>query len=305
MQFRAHHSSKTKTVFVGLGTAALLVSGAAVPMAALAADPTPPTGTDPSSGPSDPPTTPPPSTPPPTKPSPPPTIPPVRLPPALSIRLSLSAASAAPGGSVTATVQVSALHAVAHDTVLRLSASSATVSSPGGLGDLGSGARSFSAVVSVPPGHGKGTVTVTASISADRADARSATRKLKVTSAGSTSGGGGVNLGGGAPNLPFSSNPGTVPQVGGAQPQLPLIGQDPAVAPMFLTTKAPVSLRANSSPLGLDETSYRLVWTDVAWLTALLVGLSLLITQLRLNRHRQVLAAAAPRKPRTKRGPKG
>ncbi len=293
MLLRAHCSSKTKTVFVGLGTAAVLVSGAAVPMAALAADPTP--SADPSPGPSDPPS----DSPPPTKPTPPPTTPPVRLPPSLSVHLSLSAASAAPGGSVTATIQVSALHAVAHNTVLRMSATSATVSSPGGLGDLGSTARTFSTVVTIPADHAKGTLTVTASLSADRADSKSETAKLKI--AGSSSGG--ITLGGGAaPNLPFSTTPGGVPPTGSGQPQLPLIGQDPAVAPMVLTTREPVSLRANASPLGLDETSYRLVWTDVAWLTALMVGLSLLITQLRLNRHRQALAAGSPRKPRTKRG---
>ncbi len=284
MLFGAHHS--TRTVFVGLGTAALLVTGVALP--ALAADPSP--SADPSTGPSEPP----PSSPPPSTPSPPPTTPPAQLPPALSIKLSLSDATAAPGGSVTAVIQVSALHSIAHNTVLRLSASSANVSSPGGLGDLGSDARSISAIVTIPPGHAKGTVTVTASVSADRASSRTATRKLEVTSAGSASGG---ITPGGMPNLPSLGIPGIAPQPGSTtDPQLPLIGQDPAVAPLFLQTRAPVSLRANSSPLGLDETSYRLVWTDVAWLTSLLVGLSLLITQLRLNRHRQALTT--PRKPR-------
>jgi hypothetical protein len=48
----------------------------------------------------------------------------------------------------------------------------------------------------------------------------------------------------------------------------------------------PVSLRTKTSPLGLDAASYRLLWIQIAWLTALLVGVSLLLTQLRLNRRR-------------------
>ncbi|MFB9835602.1 hypothetical protein, partial [Actinoallomurus acaciae] len=78
-----------------------------------------------------------------------------------------------------------------------------------------------------------------------------------------------------------------------AAARLPLIaGQAPAVAPDRLPAVRPVSLRTKTSPLGLDATSYRLLWTQVAWLTALLVGISLLLTQLRLNRRRSARPAA-------------
>ena len=56
-------------------------------------------------------------------------------------------------------------------------------------------------------------------------------------------------------------------------------------------------------PVGLDPTSDRLVWTEVAWLSALAVGLSLLLTQLRLNRRRlnRCRQAAADGRPRNER----
>lgn len=60
----------------------------------------------------------------------------------------------------------------------------------------------------------------------------------------------------------------------------------PAVAPAVSPQGAPVSLRAANSPMGLDPVSYRLVLTQLAWLSALLVGVSLPLTRLRLNRRR-------------------
>jgi hypothetical protein len=290
--------STTKPIFVALGTATVITLGAvALPAAAFAADPAPTAGDDPAPDPSstpsasDPPDSPPPDTPPRTTPRP------SEPSPSLSIKLSLSTSTAAPGGSVMATVRVSAQRAVGHHAVLRLSAASASVTSPGLLGDLGA-ERSASTVVTIPAGHGAGTVTVTASLSADRASTRNTSRKITITAAGV----GATGAAGAAGGLPLRvpGLPGAATTLGGpAQAQLPLIGeQQPAVAPDQLPNVKEVSLRTVASPFGLDATAYRLFWTQVAWLTALLVGISLLLTQLRLNRRRLPARPAPARRPR-------
>ncbi|MDN3357855.1 hypothetical protein [Actinomadura sp. DC4] len=282
----------------------------ALPSAALAADPSPTAGDDPSPDPSnsapagDPPSDPPPDTPPPDTPPPPRSSPaPPQSAPSLSLRLVLSPGRAAPGGSVTATAHVRALRAVAHHAVVRFSASSASVGGPVSLGDLSAGERSATSVVHIPASHGAGSVTVTASLSADRAGARSDTGKITVSSsaadaaAEAAAAAGGVPL---APSLQIPGLPGSGAAVGGGPPQaqLPLISQQPAVAPDELPAVRPVSLRTRTSPLGLDPISYRLLWTQVAWLAALLVGISLLLTQLRINRRRVPVRPAGRRGPR-------
>ncbi|MGH3376302.1 MAG: hypothetical protein ACRDP6_16330 [Actinoallomurus sp.] len=276
------------------------MSAVAVPVAAFAAYPSPMASEDPAPDPSgsppatDPPTTPPPDSPPPGgSPGPPQSPPPYDPAPSLTVRLSLSAITAAPGGSVTATAKVSARQAIAHHTVVRFSASSASVGGSIALGDLGGGERSASSIVRIPAGHADGSIVVTASLSADKASTRSATGKITV----STVAGGGsalVNVPGSDPALslsvPIPGMPGSAAALGGAaQAQLPLIAQQPATAPGLQLAARPVSLRTNTSPLGLDTISYRLFWTQVAWLTSLLVGVSLLLTQLRLNRRRIVV----------------
>jgi hypothetical protein len=307
---RVRSRSNRRPIFVALGTATVLTLGAvAGPAAAFAADPSPTAGEDPtpdptptSPEPSSPPSSdPPPSTPkPPATPAPPRTSPPYQPPPSLSVRLSLSATRAAPGGSVTATARVGAQRAVARHAVLRISASGATV--VGGtiaLGDV-SAAHSAAGVVRIPAGHAPGKITVTASLSADRASTRTADGTITVTggatsSGSSSSGGGGVDL---PPSVPVPGLPGTAAAVssGAADARLPLIaGQDPAVAPDPLPPVRPVSLRTRTTALGLDAISYRLLWTQVAWLTALLVGVSLLLTQLRLNRRRLAARRTARR----------
>jgi hypothetical protein len=309
--FRVLSRSSTKPIFFALGTATVLTMSAVVPpVTAFAADPGPAIGDDldpgldPSDSPSasDPPSasnppsdtppsdTPPPDTPPPSRPAPLP----YRPSPVLNLRLTLSAGAAAPGGSVTATARVSAQRAVAHHAVLRFSVSSASVSDPIALGDLG-GDRSVSGIVRIPAGHGTGAVTVTASLSADRASGRNATGKINVTAADGGEAAKAADLGGLPllPSEPVPGLPGTAAAVGGgpAQAQLPLIAQQPAVASAELPAVRPVSLRTKAPPLSLDAISYRLLWTQVAWLAALLVAVSLLLTQLRLNRR---LVAAGP-----------
>ncbi|WP_329236235.1 hypothetical protein OG417_31485 [Actinoallomurus sp. NBC_01490] len=298
--------SNARPVFVAIGAATVITLGAVATPATALADSSPTAGEDPApdpsgstttpSDPSDPPSDPPPASSPPVKPAPPNSAPPYQRTPSLSVHLSFSAGKAAPGAAVTATARVSASNAVAHHTTLRFSAPGASViSGVFSLGDV-SAARSASAVVKIPAGHAAGSVTVTASLSADRASTRSAAGKITVTGAGSSAGASAA-----AAELPSAALatglglPGqTTPTAGGpAGAQLPLIaGQAPAVAPNQAPDMQPVSLRTKTSPLGLDATSYRLLWTQVAWLTALLVGISLLLTQLRLNRRRPARPAA-------------
>jgi hypothetical protein len=308
--------SSMKPIFVALGTATILtLSPVALPATALAADPGPAAGDGPSADPPDsppasepppdtrppdtpPPDTPPPDTPPPGRPGSPDSSPPYRPSPVLNLRLTLSAGAATPGGSVTATARVSARRVVAHHAVLRFSASSASVSGPVALGDL-SGQRSVSGVVRIPAGHHSGAVTVTASLSADKASTRIATGKINVTATVDETANG-AGIGGGEPpslSLPAPGLPGTAAAVGGpAQAQLPMIAQQPSVASAELPAVRPVSLRTKASPFGLDPTSYRLFWTQVAWLATLLVAVSLLLTQLRLNRRRLPAATRGSRR---------
>jgi hypothetical protein len=133
---------------------------------------------------------------------------------------------------------------------------------------------------------------VTATVSADKAGARGASATITVSVAGAGSSGAAPSGGG-----TVLSPPGQVPGVAGLpasatavegppQAQLPLIAPQPAVAPGALPDVQPVSLRTSTTILGLDPESYRLLLIQVAWLTALLVGISLMLTQLRLNRRR-------------------
>ncbi|GAA4624728.1 hypothetical protein GCM10023196_026080 [Actinoallomurus vinaceus] len=82
------------------------------------------------------------------------------------------------------------------------------------------------------------------------------------------------------------SAPGTasnvLPLIAAGQPRLPLVAPAPIV-PRRTASAAPMTLRAEASPLGLGPTVYRLVCAQVAWLIVLLVSLSLLLTQGRLN----------------------
>ena len=330
--------SSTKPIFVALGTATVLtLSPVALPAPALAADLGPAAGDDPSA---DPPDSPPASDPPPDisppeipqadipqadisqavlsppdisqadipqadlppldRPAPPDSPPTYRPSPVLSLRLTLSAGAAMPGGSVTATARVSAQRAVAHRAVLRFSASSASVSGPVSLGDL-SGERSVSGVVRIPAGHASGAVTVTASLSADRAGTRIATGKINVTATVDEAAKG-AEIGGAEPpslSLPVPGLPGTAAAMGGpAQVRLPMIAQQqqPPVASAEPPSVRPVSLRTKASRPGLDPASYRLFWTQAAWLATLLVAVSLLLTRLRLNRRRLPAAARGSRR---------
>jgi hypothetical protein len=75
-----------------------------------------------------------------------------------------------------------------------------------------------------------------------------------------------------------------------------MIAQQPSVASAKLPAVRPVSLRTTASPFGLDPASYRLFWTQVAWLATLLVAVSLPLIQLRLNRRRLPVATRGSRR---------
>lgn len=303
--------SNTRPMLTALGAATVISLGAvAVPAPALATDPAPTASEDPAPDPSsDPPSSPPAGDPPPTKTPPPATTPPYTPPPhtpppgtsdpVLSMVLALSPGTALPGGSVLATVTMASRPAVAHHTVLRVSAPSARVAGPPAIGDL-SAERTVTAVVTIPAGHAAGTVSVTASLSADHASTRRVTRKITVVLPG-TPGAAGAAGAMAAADLPSGLSvpgfPGALTALGApGQAQLPLIaGQQPAVAPDGSARTDEVALRGDASRLGLDEASYRLLWTQVAWLAALLVGVSLLLTQMRLKRRAPVRRAARRR----------
>ncbi|MFB4306739.1 hypothetical protein [Actinomadura sp. GTD37] len=124
-------------------------------------------------------------------------------------------------------------------------------------------------------------------------------------SSGSSSGGGssssGSGTGGYVPPSPNSSFGTGNPQV--ALP--PIQAPSPSVAPSPVPgSGTPQSrLQGNKTPVAQDLTFERMASTQIAWLAALMVAFSLLLTQLRLGR-RHVPAGAAKRAKGTHRRPR-
>jgi hypothetical protein len=67
------------------------------------------------------------------------------------------------------------------------------------------------------------------------------------------------------------------------------------VAPKLGQQGTPTALRAAAFPLGMGGTTYRLVVIQLAWLSALLVFMAVLLTQLRLKRRQRRHGQAAAR----------
>jgi hypothetical protein len=63
-------------------------------------------------------------------------------------------------------------------------------------------------------------------------------------------------------------------------------------------------LQGNKAPVAQDVTFERMASTQIAWLAALLVAFSLLLTQLRLGRRRMPAGAAAKRAKGSHRRPR-
>ncbi|WP_207929318.1 hypothetical protein, partial [Actinomadura sp. 6K520] len=119
---------------------------------------------------------------------------------------------------------------------------------------------------------------------------------------GSGTGSGSVISDGGAvPPQPNSSFEPRDPSV--ALP--PIQAPSPSVAPSQGAAVTPQSrLQGNEAPVAQDLTFERMASTQVAWLAALLVAFSLLMTQLRLGRRRLPAGAAAKRAKGTHRRPR-
>jgi hypothetical protein len=220
----------------------------------------------------------------------------------MSVTLSLSADTAAPGSSVTATVYVSARQAIAHHTMVALSASKGTASlSTGKLGDVGSGGCATFGTVKIPSSLGSGAVTLTASVTADQAGKRTVARTITVSAQTAVSSNSPTsNL---VPTLPMTVN-GELRQVpsnlSAPQVALPPIAP-PIIAAATLDLGSSTVLRSNDSSLGSESAFRRLAEIQVAWLTTLLVGFALLLTQFRLQYRRPRPSTPMPAKPSRRR----
>ncbi|TDD63580.1 hypothetical protein [Actinomadura rubrisoli] len=111
---------------------------------------------------------------------------------------------------------------------------------------------------------------------------------------GSSTGSGGTGSSGGVLPSPNSSFNNQNPQV--ALP--PIAAPSPSVAPSPNAAAPESRLRGNQAPVAQDLTFERMASTQIAWLAALLVAFSLLLTQLRLGRRNSAAADAAARRAR-------
>ncbi|NEA24219.1 hypothetical protein [Actinomadura bangladeshensis] len=137
----------------------------------------------------------------------------------------------------------------------------------------------------------------------------SATKSSSGTSGSSSSGGsgsgGGSTSGGTSGYVPPSPNSSFDPQ----NPQValpPIQAPSPSVAPSSVPgSVTPQSrLQGNKAPVAQDITFERMASTQIAWLAALLVAFSLLLTQLRLGKRRVPAGAAAKRPKGSHRRPR-
>jgi hypothetical protein len=315
-------------ILVGLGAAAV-VAVAMAPSATAEDTPSPSPGT------ASPVTTPTPSptsssppatvtktpTPPATKtPTPSPTTTPTKAPPppvpVLEVSTTPVAAAAHPGDKVILYVVVHANKAVAHKATLVLSTKPKAATTPTGshaLGDLTSANKTVTVTVTVPKAMKPGRLVLTAKVAAaDKAAPRSTTRTITVAAAAKTSaattppatpalpatpsGAGGA--GGYTPPSPAGSiQPAGVPGV--ALPQI-AAGQPSSTAGTGLSGGT-TSMR-DGSPDAQELTFQRVASTQAAWLAALLVVFSVLLTQVRLAGARAVRPRAKGGHRRGRRG---
>ncbi|TDB86170.1 hypothetical protein [Actinomadura sp. 7K534] len=137
------------------------------------------------------------------------------------------------------------------------------------------------------------------------------TKKPKPTDSASGGDGGSGGGSGGSGGSSGGSGSGAVTSNGGAVPPQPnssfappdpsvalppIQAPNPSVAPSQGVALTPQSrLQGNEAPVAQDLTFERMASTQIAWLAALLVAFSLLLTQLRLGRRRIPAGAAAMR----------
>jgi hypothetical protein len=232
----------------------------------------------------------------------------------LHVNLHLPTSAVHGGDSVKGRVYVYATQAKAQNTRFHLKANGgATVSPQEDLKTVDDKSKFRDVTVTVPKNMSKGTIVVTAIASADGAkDASDQSRftvtkkpapKPTTTSSGGTGSSGGSSgstntttsagstgsAGSGA--LPPVTAPGYVPPSPAAaamqspQVSLPEIpAATPSTAPTMAAAAPTTTLRSGGSPQSQELTFERLASTQIAWLAALLVAFSVLMTQLRLGR---------------------
>lgn len=257
----------------------------------------PPTGdpapTDPPTGgePSDPPADPAPGDPPPSQ-SP--------KTPVLSLRVSLSAPSVRPGGSLTATFTVKAAEAAAEDARLSVNAADVTVK-PGsvGLGKVDGDGRTARVKVHVPSDARPGKVKLTAMVTAAEAEPVSRTFTFRVTGApsGGGSGSGPGTGSGSAPSpptglppqvaAPLTDSSAPIPTIRSPQVALPPVSA-PRLAPTPTPTAPVAALRAMPEDGWEAE---ELAAIQAGWLAALTATGALVLVRVRTARRRELSRA--------------
>ncbi|URM99228.1 hypothetical protein LUW76_35615 [Actinomadura madurae] len=201
-----------------------------------------------------------------------------------------------PGGSITATVRVSAAKATATGTVLRMSAAGAGVS-PGtqNLGSVGSGGASALATVRAPSTAKPGLITLRASVSAARARTVSRSYKLIVTAASGALPPG-ISPTSLPPGVPPLTASGFDPLAGMTGPQValpPIVPDTPQIAP----ASGPLVPVSNLRELPDERfTVADLVALQAGFLAALAVVVTLLLLRLRLGRRAGTRARRAARR---------
>ncbi|MFG2091712.1 MULTISPECIES: hypothetical protein [unclassified Spirillospora] len=198
-----------------------------------------------------------------------------------------------PGGSVTATVEVWSAHATAQSTVLRMSASDASVSPrTQNLGAVGGGGAAAIATVRAPSGAEPGIVTVKAAVSA--AKARSVSRSYKLIITDSTGAPPpGVSLASLPPGVPPLTPSDFNPLKGMKGPQVAL---PPVASPQIAASPMPLVPVAGLRTIE-DEmfTVQRLSALQAGFLAAMTAAVTLLLLRLRLARRAYTVRIPLPR----------
>jgi hypothetical protein len=228
------------------------------------------------------------------------------------------AAAAHPGDKVTLFVVIHANKAVAHKATLVLSAKPKATTTPTGshpLGDLTTTNKTVTVTVTVPKAMKPGKLVLTAKVAAaaaDKAAPKSTTRTITVAAAPKTtpattppatpalpttpSGAGGA--GGYTPPSPAGSiQPARVPGVA-----LPQIAAGQPSSPAGTGLSGGTTAMRDGSPDAQELTFQRVASTQAAWLAALLVVFSVLLTQVRLVGTRSVRPHAKGGHRRGRRG---
>lgn len=171
------------------------------------------------------------------------------------------------------------------------------------------GATTFKYVVPAKPPTKTPTPTPTPSKTPTKSPSRKPTKPSPTSSRSSPSGtsrggsgggsgssgnGNGTGTSGSVQTSPNSSFEAQNPQVALPSIQAPSPSVAPGPNPGAGTPQS--RLQGNKAPVAQDLTFERMASTQIAWLAALMVAFSLLLTQLRLGRRR--LPAGAPRRPR-------